>query len=53
VLGLKPGATVTDIKDTFRQLAKRRHPDFGGTNAAMREVIEAYDAAIAEVTKEH
>src|SRR5438046_2993480 len=51
-LGLKPGATADEINEAYRRLAKRFHPDQGGTHAAMRELNAARKAALAE-TSEH
>ena len=44
-LGLEPGASFEEIKDSFRTLAKRYHPDVGAGNAQMfARIKEAYDA---------
>ena len=44
-LGLEPGANIDEIKDSFRLLAKRYHPDAGSGNAHMfARIKEAYDA---------
>ena len=40
--GLAPGASVDDIKKKFRELAKKYHPDCGGSSEKMIEVLEAY-----------
>ena len=40
--GLAPGASVDDIKKKFRELAKRYHPDCGGSSEKMIEVLDAY-----------
>jgi DnaJ-domain-containing protein 1 len=41
VLGLPPGADIGDIKARFRELAKRHHPDHGGSSETMVELLEA------------
>ena len=40
--GLAPGASVDDIKKKFRELAKKYHPDCGGSSEKMIEVLDAY-----------
>lgn len=40
--GLTPGASVDDIKKKFRELAKKYHPDCGGSGEKMIEVLDAY-----------
>lgn len=48
VLGLRHGAPEIEIRAAFRELARERHPDVvGGTPDAMRELLEARDAALA------
>ncbi|SCG84371.1 heat shock protein DnaJ domain-containing protein [Proteiniborus sp. DW1] len=46
VFGLNPGASIDDIKKKFRELAKKYHPDHGGDNDKMVELIEAYNKLI-------
>lgn len=46
VFGLNPGAFADDIKKRFRELAKKYHPDRGGDNDKMIELIEAYNKLI-------
>lgn len=43
VLGLKKGASASEIKKAFRTLAKELHPDKGGDENAFKEVNEAYE----------
>jgi hypothetical protein len=40
--GLAPGASIDEIKARFRELAKKYHPDHGGSNEKMAEVLEQY-----------
>ncbi len=44
--GLAPGASSDDIKKKFRELAKKYHPDCGGSNEKMIEVLDAYNRLI-------
>lgn len=37
--------TLPELKRAYHLAAKQSHPDMGGTNAAMRSVIIAYNAA--------
>src|SRR5918994_6154735 len=51
VLGLQPGATPDEVAATYRDLAKRWHPDRGGGREAERRMAEingAYDLLRAE-----
>ena len=45
ILGIKKGATETEIKKAFREKAKLLHPDIAGTTQAeaMRSLINAYE----------
>ena len=47
VLGLKPGASEASIKQAFRMLVKRHHPDLGGSAEAFRRVNDAYQLLMA------
>lgn len=49
VLGVDPGVDVEAIHEARRALAKVRHPDAGGSLAAMQELNAAVDAALADV----
>lgn len=42
ILGLPPGSGEHDIKKRFRELAKIHHPDHGGDQDKMVELLEAY-----------
>jgi hypothetical protein len=46
ILGLVPGASVQAIKAQFSAKAKIVHPDLGGSDAAMAELIAARDEAL-------
>ncbi len=46
-LGLAPDATEEQIRDARNRLAKRQHPDVGGSLDAMQRINEAADAALA------
>ena len=41
--GLAPGASMDDIKKRFRELAKKHHPDHGGSDEKMIEILDAYN----------
>lgn len=52
VLGFAPGSVVTAamVRDEYRRAAQRAHPDRpGGSDAAMAEVNQARDEALAEI----
>ncbi|MGP1383205.1 MAG: DnaJ domain-containing protein [Thainema sp.] len=40
LLGLQPGASVTEIKQAYRQLAKQWHPDSFPNDPAQRQQAE-------------
>ena len=42
VLEVSQTATTEEIKRAYRRLVLRRHPDAGGSNRAMRELLKAY-----------
>jgi hypothetical protein len=42
LFGLPANATVDEIKARFRSLAKRYHPDHGGSHEKMVELLEQY-----------
>lgn len=46
-LGLEDGASSGEIRDAHSRLAKRFHPDAGGSTAAMAALNEARDVALA------
>ena len=50
ILGLKSGASITEVKKAYKILAKKYHPDVTGNDPAsakkMQEINAAYDAII-------
>lgn len=48
VIGIAPTKDYDAILHAFRTMAKTVHPDSGGSAEAMRELIEARDAALKE-----
>lgn len=45
-LGLTPTATELQIKQAYRRLAQKHHPDRGGDPAAFQKVTKAYETLI-------
>lgn len=43
-LGVDRGASPEDVKQAYRRLAARHHPDRGGDTARFQEIQQAYDA---------
>jgi len=50
VLGLPRSARVDQVKAKAKELAKKAHPDAGGTTEAMAEINAARDQAIKDIT---
>lgn len=55
VLGVSPSATDEEIKDAYRKLAKKYHPDQYGDSPLselagekMKEINEAYDTIVSQ-----
>ncbi len=46
ILELSPSVSATEIKSTYRRLAKQHHPDVGGEAARFRAITEAYEVLI-------
>jgi hypothetical protein len=42
LMGLESGASSVEIKDRYRELAHRAHPDQGGTDSEMAGLADAY-----------
>jgi len=42
ILGLAPSATDAEVKKAYRDLARKCHPDKGGTEEKFKEINEAY-----------
>ncbi|MCK5291766.1 MAG: J domain-containing protein [Thermoplasmata archaeon] len=47
ILGISPGASLEEIKEAYRKLAKKFHPDVEGDPDQFRKVKEAKERAIA------
>ena len=47
ILGLKRGASEQEVKQAYRRLASKHHPDKGGDTAQFQEIQQAYDRIIA------
>jgi DnaJ-class molecular chaperone len=46
ILGIKPGAKAQEIKQAFRELARRFHPDSGGAESSeeiFQSILQAYE----------
>lgn len=43
VLGIPPDASQDEIEEAYHQMAKKSHPDRGGSNSEMRTLNEAYN----------
>ncbi len=43
ILGVKKDASADEIKKAFRRLARKHHPDAGGTEEKFKEINEAYE----------
>lgn len=50
-LGLGPDATEDEIREARNRLAKRQHPDVGGSLDAMQRINEAAAAALAATSQ--
>ncbi len=43
ILGVARGATADEVKKAFRKLARKHHPDAGGSEEKFKEINEAYE----------
>lgn len=50
ILGLSWPATVTEIESAFRKKALMTHPDQGGTDEAMHELVQARKALLRKLS---
>jgi len=50
VLGVPRTATLDQVDDTFKQLARTHHPDAGGSHEQMARIAAARDAAKRELS---
>lgn len=48
ILGVKPADSIKKIKENYRQLVRKCHPDTGGNAADFRRVREAYETLMAD-----
>jgi DnaJ-domain-containing protein 1 len=48
VLGLEPGASPERIRDEYKRLMKKMHPDQGGTNYLAARINEAKDVLLGQ-----
>lgn len=53
VLGLAPGAPLTEIHGAYRRLARLVHPDLGGTDELFRVVGSAHDVLTGRRVDRH
>jgi hypothetical protein len=51
VMGVRPDTPLADIEAMYRIVARRIHPDRGGSEAAMKEVNHAWEVIQAEREK--
>lgn len=52
VLGLKSGASARKLKSAYRKLARKHHPDKGGSAEEFKIVKGAYDYLVENGTTE-
>ena len=50
-LGLPPDASEDDVRRAYRQLAKRAHPDRGGSKIAFQELERVYRIALGHAER--
>lgn len=49
VLGLSGPVTIDQVRGAFKKLSKTAHPDKGGSNDAMSQLVRARDEALGEL----
>ncbi len=49
-LGLGKTATLDEVKEAYRRVAREAHPDRGGDAKAMAEINRAYDTVIQYIS---
>lgn len=49
LMGIDGTPSWEEVMDRYRQLAKKRHPDCGGSNESMAELLRAFDEARMEL----
>lgn len=52
ILGVGRDATLKQVNDSYRDLARKRHPDRGGSQELMAELNRARDAAVRDIEGE-
>ena len=52
-LGLKPDASMDDVKTAYRNLAKQHHPDKGGDPEKFKEINNAFERINNPNTKQN
>lgn len=50
LLGVSPPFTIMEVKRAYKRLAKRMHPDGGGSHAEFISLKDAYDSAMRSAT---
>ena len=46
--GLHPGFTRADVETAFRRLARKLHPDAGGTHEAFQNLVSQRDLLLSQ-----
>jgi DnaJ-class molecular chaperone len=49
ILGVEPEAEQAAIRNAYRALARRHHPDAGGDSAEFKRLRQAYEQALAQI----
>jgi DnaJ-domain-containing protein 1 len=49
ILGVEPEADQAAIRNAFRSLARRHHPDAGGESTEFKRLRRAYEQALAQL----